>query len=175
MRNWKTLLAGLVGGGVLTLAVVYAQQARTSESTPLSAQDYVEIEQLVANYSYALDTAENDGYAYADLFTPDGRFGDKTVGREAIAKMVREGHTNSGWKFVNNLITNVAIRQTPDGVIGRQYAVAIDISAHPDVIYHTGHYEDVYARTPQGWRFKSRRFVNHSGSPTIPAAGLKAR
>ena len=175
MRNWKALLAGLIGGGVLTLGAVHAQQTRTSGSTTLTAQDYVEIQQLVSNYSYALDTAENDGYAYADLFTADGRFGDKTVGREAIAKMVREGHNNSGWKFVNNLITNTSIRQTPEGVIGRQYAVAIDVSAHPDVIYHTGHYEDVYEKTPQGWRFKSRRFVNHSGSPTIPAAGLKSR
>ena len=175
MRNWKALVTGLIGGGVLTLAVVQAQQARTSGATALTAQDYIEIQQLVSNYSYALDTAENDGYAYADLFTPDGRFGDKTIGREAIAKMVREGHNNSGWKFVNNLITNVSIRQTPDGVIGRQYAVAIDVSAHPDVIYHTGHYEDAYEKTTQGWRFKSRRFVNHSGSPTIPAAGLKSR
>ena len=175
MRHWKLWSTVLVGAGVLALSVVHAQQARAPQAMTITAQDYVDIQLLVSNYSFTLDTAENDGYAYADLFTPDGRFGDKIVRREAIAKMVRDGHNNSGWKYVNNLITNVAIRVTPEGIDGRQNAVAIDVSAHPDVIYHTGHYEDVYAKTAQGWRFKSRRFVNHSGSPTIPPAGLSAR
>ena len=175
MPNLKVLSTVFIGGGVLALAAVQAQQSRPVGATTLSAQDYVEIQQLVSDYSFALDTAGDNGYAYADLFTPDGKFGDKIVGREAIAKMVREGHNNSGWKYVNNLITNVSIRQTPEGVIGRQYAVAIDVSAHPDVIYHTGHYEDVYAKTAQGWRFKSRRFVNHSGSTTIPPAAHSSR
>ncbi len=174
MRNWKLWSFVFIGAGVLAFFATPAQQVRAQGATTITAQDYVDIQLLVSNYSYTLDTAENDGYAYADLFTPDGKFGDKIVGREAIAKMVRDGHNNLGWKYVNNLITNVAIRVTPEGVIGRQYAVAIDVSAHPDVIYHTGHYEDVYTKTANGWRFKSRRFVNHSGPTTIPPAGLKA-
>ena len=171
MRNWKAWSIGLMGAGLLAFSVVQAQQVKPATLTP---QDYVDIQMLVANYSFALDTAEGDGKAYADLFTPDGRFGDKIVGREAIAKMVSDGHNKSGWKFVNNLITNTLIKVTPEGVIGRQYAVAIDVSSHPDQIYHTGHYEDVYAKTPEGWKFKSRKFVNHSMQAVIPPAGLKA-
>ena len=26
----------------------------------------------------------------------------------------------------------------------------------------SGYYDDVYVKTPKGWRFKSRRFVNES-------------
>ena len=43
------------------------------------------------------------------------------------------------------------------------------------VLDHFGYYEDVYARTPQGWRFKSRRFANESqaalkGQPAASAS-----
>ena len=98
MRNWKVWSIGLLGAGVLAFSVVQAQQAKPATLTP---QDYVDIQMLVANYSFALDTAEGDGKAYAELFTPDGRFGDKIVGREVIAKMVSDGHNKSGWKYVN--------------------------------------------------------------------------
>ena len=45
-----------------------------------------------------------------------------------------------------------------------QYAQAIDYEpgGRAAALHHFGHYEDVYVRTPQGWRFKSRRFVNES-------------
>jgi hypothetical protein len=36
--------------------------------------DYIEIQQLLHRYAFALDTCSNNGYDYADLFTPDGVF-----------------------------------------------------------------------------------------------------
>jgi hypothetical protein len=48
----------------------------------------------------------------------------------------------------------------------------------PGRLFLGGHYEDVYARTPQGWRFKSRRFVNESQAalkaPTTRSASTAA-
>ena len=38
----------------------------------LTALDYFQIQQLVAKYARAIDTCSNNGYDYADLFTPDG-------------------------------------------------------------------------------------------------------
>ena len=59
---------------LLGAARAHAQQNNAKPST-LAAQDILEIQQLVANYSYALDTAADNGYMYADLFTADGAFG----------------------------------------------------------------------------------------------------
>ena len=33
----------------------------------LTAQDYIEIQQLIAKYARAIDTCSNNGYDYADL------------------------------------------------------------------------------------------------------------
>ena len=62
----------------------------------LTAADYVEIQQLVARYAYAVDTHADNGYAYADLFAPDGVFGGKTQGREALAKLAMSTQAERG-------------------------------------------------------------------------------
>jgi len=69
----------LIGIGAAPL--VRAQQKVTGGS--LSAADYIEIQQLVARYSYAVDTHADNGYAYADLFTTDGTFGKHQRSRGA--------------------------------------------------------------------------------------------
>ncbi len=52
--------------------------------------DYVQIQQLVTRYAYALDTGGNNGYDFADLFTPDGQFIDPNAkGREQLAAFGR--------------------------------------------------------------------------------------
>src|SRR5262249_37757683 len=79
----------------LTLgATVSAGAAQTPKPMTLTALDYIEIEQLVAKYSRALDTCANNGYDYADLFTADGVFaatingkpGPRFEGRERLAE-----------------------------------------------------------------------------------------
>ena len=40
----------------------------------LTAMDYIEMQQLVSRYAWANDTCSNNGYDYADLYTPDGWF-----------------------------------------------------------------------------------------------------
>ena len=52
-------------------------------------------------------------------------------------------------------------RRRADGAVGKQYLVAVDIgeSGQPSSIFLGGHYEDVYAKTPEGWRFKTRTFI----------------
>ena len=76
----------VIGIGAASLAL--AQQKVTGGT--LTAADYVEIQQLVSRYGYAVDTHADNGYAYADLFTVDGMFG-KTKGRDALAEL-REIH-----------------------------------------------------------------------------------
>jgi len=127
----------------------------------LTSEDYVEIQQLVARYAFALDTADGNGYTYADLFTSDGAFND-TRGRDALAALPRG--PRRGPLNVRNYGGLAIIQPTAAGATGIQYAQAIDFEpgGRSGVLDHFGHYEDVYAQTPQGWRFKSRRFINES-------------
>jgi hypothetical protein len=49
----------------------------------------------------------------------------------------------------------VVIVPSPEGATGRAF-----------LPQNAGHYDDVYVKTPQGWRFKSREYV----APTEEAA-----
>ncbi len=145
--------------GIATLVAVHAKQQGTRAATTpskLTPQDYIEIQQLVASYAYALDTGADNGYMYADLFTPDGVVFNNTTGREKIAALARS--QPHGPEYVRHFLTNVVIQPSPEGATGKQYLVVIDIGENgkPSSIFLGGHYEDVYAKTPNGWRFKSR-------------------
>src|SRR5688572_29753191 len=74
----------------------------------LTALDYFQIQQLVAKYARFIDTCSNNGYDYADLYTPDGAFRAErngkvsagSVGREKLAEVSgggSRGCKNVGW------------------------------------------------------------------------------
>jgi len=158
-----TLLAILSGWGL---------RAQTSKPATLTAADYLEIQQLVARYSYAVDMHGGDGSAYAALFTPDGTFGTQAKGTAQLAELAaKTNKERSGPAFARHFVTNVMIKPSPEGATGRSYLVALDISEvrKPTTILHGGHYDDVYVKTAQGWRIKSRTYVRSEIGPQ-PAA-----
>src|SRR5690606_20721240 len=74
-------------------------------------------------------------------------------------------------------VTNVVIEPTPDGgAVGRAYVGIFDIgnggNGAKSSVSNAGIYNDVYARTPSGWRFKSRTFYASTSGPGVqpPAA-----
>jgi hypothetical protein len=148
----------------LVTVIVGASLARAQQKVTggtLTAADYVEIQQLVARYGYAVDTHTDNGYAYADLFTPDGVFG-KTKGREALAELARTTQKERGGPaFTRHFLTNVIIYPTPEGARGSQYLMAVDVSegGKPSSLVHGGRYDDEYVKTPAGWRFRSRQYL----------------
>ena len=54
---------------------------------------------------------------------------------------------------------NHVITPAPGGAIGRSYLLAIGVGGDPTTIERQGGYEDVYVKTPNGWRFQSRVHV----------------
>ncbi len=150
-----------------------------SHPKQLTALDYFEIQQLVARYAQAIDTCSNNGYDYADLFTPDGFFapfvdgklGARWQGREKLAEASGGGVLgckNVGWikQGVHHLYVNHVITPTADGAVGTVNMLMIGLDGDPNKIEHDGYYEDTYEKTAQGWRFKSR--IHHSLRPTRP-------
>jgi len=138
----------------------------------LAPMDYLEIEKLVASYGHALDSGYGqgeNGEAYAGLYTRDATFG-RTSGHDALAALARvQPHSAT---YVRHYLTNHVIEGTPDGAKGKEYLVVIDIGENgtPSSIFLGGHYEDVYVKTPEGWRIKTRTLYRAQSGPNAKAS-----
>jgi hypothetical protein len=159
-------------GPPMAFAKAFAAPSKASPNKlrSLTVEDYVDIQQLVSRYPYALDVDPDEGASYANLFTPDAVFRQpRTEGREALAKLAASAP--HGPQFVRHFITNHVIDPTAEGAIGKEYLVVVDIGENgmPSSIFLGGHYDDVYARTPEGWRFKTRTFVASATATPAPA------
>jgi catechol 2,3-dioxygenase-like lactoylglutathione lyase family enzyme len=171
-------LTGLALGAALTAAIATSPAAKDST---LSALDYIEIQQLVNRYAFAIDNCTNNGYDYADLYTPDGVFywgvgSRKSVGREQLAEAAGGGkngcrkleQATAENPIATHTTVNLIIEPSPEGATGKSYLVypgVLGTHADPTHSGHVGGYQDVYVKTEKGWRFKSRL---HVFPPDIP-------
>ena len=172
MAKWKKV-AGVAAFGVLMLVLGVVVGQAQQKKTTLSPQDYIDIQQLVARYPYALDGGLENGKAYADLFTDDGEFHQQTgrvwKGRAEILTIAKkEVETPNA---LGHFIMNHMIEPTPEGAIGKQYLFTIsplvdEKSNRRTFTVTPYHYEDVYRKTAAGWRFKSRTVVEKAESTT---------
>jgi hypothetical protein len=174
MPRLQRALVLLLGLGAAT---GHSQTVPASADPALSASDYLEIEQLVYKYGWTLDSGENNGFAYADLYASDGTFtgtnqgpsGRTYQGRENLAALARG--PQRGPLNVSHLVTNLIVTPTPDGAVGRAYVGIFDPGepGTPPGAGHGGFYDDVYVKTPEGWRFEKRTFYEGKwGEPNVP-------
>jgi hypothetical protein len=147
--------------------------AAAQGSATLTAQDYIDIQQLVSSYAYGLDGNTDNGESYANLFAPGAVFGrPRTEGHANLAALANT--QPRGAMYVRHFITNHVIEPAAGGAIGKEYAVIIDIgeNGNPSGIALGGRYDDEYVKTPQGWKFKSRTFTpSRVDVPPPPASG----
>ena len=116
------------------LSMPIDMQAQKKEARPLAltALDYFEIQQLVNRYAFAIDTCSNNGYDYADLYTPDGVFywgvgARKSVGREQLAEAAGGGkngcqkleRATPEKPIATHVTVNLVIEPTAEGAIGK--------------------------------------------------------
>jgi len=166
-------ISQLATAALLVLAGIPAQAQQAGK---LSTQDYIDIQQLAARYAFLIDTCTNGGNDFADLFTPDGEFsvsqewgkaGAKpTKGRAALVSAAggdgnggcRDAKTLMGYG-ISHISVNHVIMPSAEGAVGKSYLLAIGVGGEPTTIEKQGGYEDVYVKTPAGWRFKSRVHV----------------
>jgi SnoaL-like domain len=175
--------SGPVNGGnapltAMPLGVAATGAAPSSSTSALTTIDYLQIQQLVHRYGWALDSGADNGFAYADLYTADGIFtgtnqgpaGRSYQGRERLAALARGGLR--GPLYVSHYATNVVVEPAPGGgAVGHTYVAIFRLgeSGKPSVIEHGGRYDDVYEKTADGWRFKSRTYYeSKSGDPVQP-------
>ena len=140
MLKSKALMVATLG--LVALVAVQAQQKGTQAADKpmtLTALDYIEIQQLVARYAYAIDNCTNNGYDYADLYTADGWFGasrdgqvgNKFQGRERLAAAARGNAKTCDevpWKGMTHMLVNHVILPSPEGATGKVYLVAVGLN-----------------------------------------------
>ena len=172
-----TVVVSAVVGAATTALIISMPRVDAAAAPKLSPADYEEITQLTHKYAYGIDTCGNNGYDYADVFTLDGEFVDKNSdagfkaggrvlakGREALATLIGGGSrgckTKLVWTDWSHIMTNLVVTPTAEGASGRLYLLQMDIKG-PGTIERHGGYEDVYVKTPNGWRIKSRTHVRN--------------
>jgi len=176
-------MGSILVAGALVLVAFWAGHAQSGATTvaaqsgALTALDYAEITQLINRYAYGIDTCGGNGFDYANVFTPDGVFIDKNSdagyaaggrvlakGRQALAELIGGGakgcKTKQVWTDWSHLMLNHEITATPEGAKGRVYLVQMGMRG-PGTIDRHGGYEDVYVKTSEGWRIKSRTHVRN--------------
>jgi len=150
VKNRVFSLSALVSF-VAAFCVVPAAGAQSAPAS-LTDRDRTEIQELVSHYARALSSCAAE--EYADLFAPvTGSFASTIrgdiVGREKLIALVQsEPHcvtTPPGRAGGNAPTVNVSL--SAEGVTG-----FADLG-------NAGHYEDVYVKTPKGWRFQSRNVI----------------
>ncbi len=174
MSKSRMLLAAVMAIGLLP---AWAQAQQAGAGAPLTDKDRAEIRDLVARYARALGSCSDA--EYASLFTPDGVFtsddfrgrkhremygakGGTLKGRNQIAELVRteefcmDGKPRTGAAGTNRPVPTVEIKATAEGATGSA------------PIGQGGRYDDVYVKTSEGWRFKSRTVTMPplAGAPT---------
>ena len=191
MRTWTWVATVVVSALAGAAGSTLVEQVGAAAKTPsLTALDYQEINQLINRYAYGIDTCANNGYDYADVFTPDGVFIDKNSdqgfaqggrvlakGREALATLVGGGSrgckTKLVWTDWSHIMTNLVVTPSPDGATGRIYLIQLGMKGPGSIDRHGG-YEDVYVKTKAGWRIKSRTHVRNKAwhNPLLQTADL---
>jgi hypothetical protein len=147
-------VAVVVGGGS---AWVSAQSG--SASGTLTGQDYGEIEELYARYSHGSDF--RDGDLFVSAFSEDATIvradGSSIQGKaNLVAERAERNQGRSGDVGRRHRTASYRITATPDGAKGRAYYVLLDVTTRPATTTFTGYYDDLFVRTPAGWRIKHR-------------------
>ncbi len=167
---WRRPLAvvALVGLGA-GIGYLYAQDR--AGPGKLTAQDRLDIQDLYWRYAQGHDF--RDAELVASAFAEDGVFQVSptraTVGRKEILESLAAGFSgrsaDSGRRHWQNAWR---ISPTAEGARGRVYWFALEVGTGDPVdglpvdghrgpsFRSTGYYEDVYVKTAEGWRFKSR-------------------
>lgn len=151
-------------------AAAHAQSAAAASAT-VSSADRAAIERLLADYNQALSACASA--RYADLFTADGTFASddfrgarhrelygktaRLVGHDKLVELVdtEEFCLNPEQRAAriaargrnSSAVANVTLERIADGVRG-----VVPLAGG-------GRYDDVYVKTADGWKFKSRSVV----------------
>ena len=148
----RRMYAAVMVAMLAAVAALGAQEGITNQKQ-VSPMDYVQILQLYARYSHAVDLVIDDGSAYSANFAEDGvlKFANNEIkGRKAIKAWARKDDKprpvrGKGWRAGHTMTNFEAIELAPG-------------TARVIAYFHEGERvaDDIVVKTPEGWLFKRR-------------------
>jgi hypothetical protein len=161
-RTWTCVVVGA------SLSLTSAETGRAQINSTLSDQDRAEIRALSVTYRQALFGCK--AAEYADLFaTPGGYFGSSSRGevreRDALMEMVvsyDRCHQGPSTPASTEPGTAPPVAGNAGSPFPPPVVEPAPEGARARIVNSRGggYYDDVYVKTPKGWRFKSRNVVS---------------
>ncbi|MGE3443129.1 MAG: nuclear transport factor 2 family protein [Acidimicrobiia bacterium] len=124
---------------------------------PLSADDIVAIQQLLAKYNHTVDANDPDGFV--SCFVPEGSMDSGAgpiVGHEKLKKLPPYVARMNG---ARHFATNVLVEGDGDEATVKAYLAMILPDGDGKKIASCGVYNDTVTRTASGWKFVTRVFT----------------
>lgn len=133
--------------------------------------DRHEILDLISQYVYCVD--EQDWELFGTLWTDDavqyGRNGESRSKPEIVATyrtVIAQLRANPDYQWSQHHTTNTVLSEIDESrVVGktRWFNLLQRASQDRAFVGNSGHYLDEFVRTPEGWRFASRRIERNPG------------
>src|SRR5271169_756385 len=118
MRS-SDIIYGMTRKSLMVFALALAGAALSyGQARKLTADDYIEIQQLYARYNNAIDSG--DAEAYAATFVPDGVF-NTFNGHDALVGFINDWRDKMKGTSRRHWNTNLAINSAPEGASGSVY------------------------------------------------------
>lgn len=133
---------------------------QTVDVKALSAQDRLDIQQLMAEYSVHEDTGAAE--QWAALYTRDGRFvskaGKATIGHDALVRFAADRWENKPWvrQWVH-WVSNVTVKPVEGGAQAYSYQMTVECSADGYKIVGISAKRDTLRIEDGRWRFHVRQ------------------
>jgi hypothetical protein len=170
MRTFRVSGALAVVLAFAGMAWVYA---RDQKSHVFGPQDYAELQHLTSRLNQGADSHDAD--LWVSLWTPDGVWtnqeGRSHVGHAGLREYRRARRAElDGRTDIRHWTNSLSITPTAEGATGRSYYMMMRISTNPPTPVSAGHYDDVYVKTSNGWRIKSRTIRGYPADSAIAVA-----
>lgn len=136
----------------------------------IDPQDRAEILDLISKYVYSVDEQDWDlfGTLWADDAVQSSRTGEASSRLEIVSRykaLVGQIRANPDSRWSRHHTTNTILWEIgQDRVAGksRWFNHLSRFSEPRTVVGNSGHYVDEFVRTPQGWKFASRRIEHNA-------------
>lgn len=133
----------------------------------LTAEDRLDIMELVARYSRGADNRDPD---VADLFAPDGvlEANGKVLGDSSAAIRAFSEANRTSTLRRRHFVSNAVIEGDGQTATIHSYLCVYDVSdGTAKAPYLIGEYNDALVKLPEGWRFSRRVLTTVAGQSSL--------
>ena len=155
----RCVAMALVAVGVVTATSWVAAQEGETRAMTITPADYAEIQHLALRLNQGADF--HDSELWVSQWTPDGVWtnpsGREYAGHDGLKEYRRTRKAQvDGRSDIRHWTNGLVLTPTTNGATGRSYYMILNVTTEPPTTVASGHYEDVFVKTADGWRIQRR-------------------